>query len=290
MYIYTYIYIHYIIYTWSWYIYTRRSSFAALSPCWNCAGTWTTWRTLTCGTCLGALRLCAPLGMWVWSWASLAHESTACFADLARIKQDGGIDCVILAIYWHFALVGSALSHGGISRTKTTGPCTVVAEAICNPWQTPFVLQINDVVCRSQTVGVGLDLAVDQFKLYVCLAQIGWIARLGSLGQGTAEFIWHARSCTHCQGVADWSEDIVRRYLQVAGMLHDSCKEILTKCEYGFRLICLLGIDHRTHKRGAISWRTCEWDNVERSRPWSQSDRRHSLVQVLLRHMCYQYG
>ena len=53
-------------------------------------------------------------------------------------------------------------------------------------------------------------------------------------------------------GVADWSEDTVRRYLQVVGMLDDTCKAILTKYEYGFRLICLLGIDRRTHKRGAV--------------------------------------
>ena len=84
------------------------------------------------------------------------------FADLVRIERDGGIDVVCLAIFWHSKVVGSVISHGGMSGASGSA----ADEAIGTSCQTPFALQLRDVVFSAQTVGVGLDLAVERFKRY----------------------------------------------------------------------------------------------------------------------------
>ena len=82
------------------------------------------------------------------------------FADLVRIERDGGIDVVCLAIFWHSKVVGSVISHGGMSGASGSA----ADEAIVTSCQTPFALQLRDVVFSAQTVGVGLDLAAERFK------------------------------------------------------------------------------------------------------------------------------
>ena len=86
------------------------------------------------------------------------------FADLVRIERDGGIDVVCLAIFWHSKVVVSDISHGGISRAS--GSDDAADGEIGTSCQTPFALQLREVVFSAQTVGVGLDLAVERFKRY----------------------------------------------------------------------------------------------------------------------------
>ena len=64
--------------------------------------------------------------------------------------------------YFGTPVVGSVISHGGMSGASGSA----ADEANGTSCQTPFALQLRDVVFSTQTVGVRLDLAVERFKHY----------------------------------------------------------------------------------------------------------------------------